>query len=39
MKWKVFLSSVLSLAIVAGCNGGNNATSEQEQISDELDPT
>lgn len=38
MKWKVFLPSVLALAIVAGCNGGTNATGEQQQMSDELNP-
>lgn len=38
-KWKVFLPSVLSLAIITGCNGvNNNSQSEQEQMSDSLTP-
>ncbi|MEN1969775.1 YhcN/YlaJ family sporulation lipoprotein [Lentibacillus sp. N15] len=40
MKWKVLLPSVISLAVITGCNGvSNNSQSEQDQISNELAPT
>lgn len=39
MKWiPLLLPSVLTIAIVTGCNGETNSQSEQEQIADELRP-
>ncbi|MGY0693255.1 YhcN/YlaJ family sporulation lipoprotein [Virgibacillus sp. FSP13] len=38
MKWKVLLPSALALGVITGCNGTDDAASEQQQIVNELDP-